>query len=149
MDIWRAVQSNSGRALRIARKRSESKVIQRRSNYDSALQRAHAMALTIGGLREYDAFEGITPESFEAGDLTHYIGKRKVYDNDPLDDLEVEREFWEVATVAVPLVGLEFYLTKHNWEPKDIKDAVAAYDEIIARQKRQEEGENEPTPLTE
>ena len=148
MDIWRAIQSNSGRALRVARKRSESKVIQRRANYDAPLVRAQMMALSIGGMRNYPAFEGITLDSFAQGTLDHYIGNRAVYDKDPMDDLEVEQVFWDVASVAVPLVGLEFYLRKHGWEDADILEAVKAQEKMQESQMRRETVENEEEPLT-
>jgi hypothetical protein len=146
MDIWRAIQSNSGRALRLARQRSEAKVIQRRSNYDDPLRRAHMMAMSIGARREYEAFKGFSEGSFDEGALDHYIGNRPVYGKDPLDDLEVEEKFWTVASLAVPHVGLEFYLREHGWEDERIVDAVAA-SEKLKDERRAEGKEVEPEPL--
>ena len=52
MDIWSSGGDASGRALRVARQRAESKVRQRRVAYDDALVRAQQMAVAIGGMRE-------------------------------------------------------------------------------------------------
>lgn len=92
-DIWTASGDASGRALRIARQRVETKVRQRRPNYDDALVRAQQMAIAIGGLRGYEGFDDFDLESFDRGDLDHSIGPRPVFANDPLDELELrERE---------------------------------------------------------
>lgn len=86
MDIWQAGGDTSGRALRIARQRTETKVNQRRAGYDDALRRAQQMAVAIGGEQGY--FEGFGLNSFEEGNLDHTIDKRPVFATDPLDILE-------------------------------------------------------------
>jgi hypothetical protein len=147
MDVWRAIQTNSGRALRLARQRSEVKVIQRRANYDNALIRAQSMAISIASLRNsegeegYDSFAGFNIDSFKEGKLEHYIGNRSVYGKDPLDDLEIDQKFWEVATIAEPLIGLEYYLQRAQWDEKDIKDAVEAYEK--RKEELKEQAQNE------
>jgi hypothetical protein len=128
MDEQIAVQSNSSRAIRVARQRSEAKVVQRRPNYDNALVRAQQMAITIGGMNGF--FSGFGIDSFSSGQLEHYIGNRPVYGTDPLDELEIEEKFWTVAALAAPLVGLEFFLNQHDWDKKDVVEAVAAYERL-------------------
>lgn len=87
-DIWNAGGETSGRALRIARQRVESRVIARRANYDDPLIRAQQMAMAIGGHRGY--FEGFSLDSYAAGLLAHSIGQRPVFAIDALDKLELE-----------------------------------------------------------
>lgn len=81
----------SGKAIREARRLAETKVNQRRPNYDNALVRAHQMAIAIAGFRGYgDEFGGFNLDSFAAGTLDHTIGRRPVFQVDQLDDLEIK-----------------------------------------------------------
>ena len=120
-DIWNASEATSGRALRTARQRSESKVSERRPAYDDGLVRAHQMAIAIGGFRQYDGYEGFDLTSFESGNLDHRIGKRPVFQSDPLDELEIDKAFWEAANSAKafgipPIV----YLEREGWSEDDL-----------------------------
>lgn len=123
VDMANASGDISGRALRINRSPAEAKVLQRRPNYDNAIVRAHQMALTIGGIRGYAEFTGITKDSFAAGALNHSIGPRPVFNNDPLDKLEEDKEFWTTAKLAkesgVPLVA---FLKNQGWDNEKIKN---------------------------
>lgn len=84
----------SGKAVREARRSTQTKAEQRRANYDDALVRAQQMAVAIGGMRGYEAFAGFDLGSYEAGALDHSIGERPVFAADELDDLEVlEKKF--------------------------------------------------------
>lgn len=122
VDMANASGDISGRALRINRAPAEAKVLQRRPNYDNAIVRAHQMALTIGGMRGYPEFSGITVDSFQNGELNHSIGPRPVFNNDPLDKLEEDKEFWGNAKLAkesgVPLIA---YLKSQGWDEEKIK----------------------------
>ncbi len=106
----------SGRALRINQAPATDKVLQRRPNYDNAIVRAQAMAIAIGGFRGYSGFDGFGLESYQAGDLEHSIGERPVFQKDALDDLEVDKAFWETADAAkragVPLL---VFLEQKGW----------------------------------
>lgn len=51
------------------------------SAYDDGLIRAQKMALSIGGFRGYEGFEGITLDSYAAGDLEHYIRDRAIIED--------------------------------------------------------------------
>jgi hypothetical protein len=123
MDIWSTGKDTSGRALRIARQRVETKVAERRPNYDDALVRAQQMALAIGGFRKYEGFSGFGLESYAKGDLDHNIGERDFFARDELDDIETETAFWTAAEKAsksgVPLV---VFLRRNGWDEEAIKE---------------------------
>ena len=136
-----ALATQSSRAIRVARQKTEAKVIQRRPEYDDALQRANMMAVSIGALRGYDAFTDFSEASFEAGALEHYMGKRQIFGKDPLDDIEIAQKFWEVADLAVPHIGLQYFLEREGWDEEDITIAVAANEKMKAEQQAQESRE--------
>jgi hypothetical protein len=124
-DIHNVQGDISGRALRINRQPAEVKVLQRRAPYDDALVRAQQMALTIAGYRKLEGFQGFDLGSFDAGALDHTIGERPIFAKDPLDDLEIDKVFWEVAVSAknagLPLVA---YLEEQGWAPEKIAKIV-------------------------
>lgn len=128
-----AVQTNSSRAIRVARQKTEAKVIQRRSGYDNALVRGQQMGMSIGGMRGYEGFEKFKDDAFKSGLLDHNVGKRQIFGKDPMDDLEVEEQFWTVASLAVPHIGLAYYLERGGWDEEDIAVAVKANEEIQAK----------------
>lgn len=133
-DIHNITGDISGRALRINRAPIEDKVSQRRPNYDNALVRAQKMALTIGGIRGYDKFKGITLDSFKKGDLDHSIGARPVFAKDPIDDLEVQSAFWLAAAQAKSAgMPLESFLEENGWA----KDKIARVMARIAENRKQ------------
>lgn len=124
MDIWSA-QNTSGRALRTARQRAEIKVKQRRGAYDSAIERAHQMAIAIGGWRGYPGYEGFGLESFDRGALDHSVADRPVFSRDPMDDIEQAAAFWDAAGRAINAgVALEAYLAEMGWDEERIRRAV-------------------------
>jgi len=116
----------SGRALRLNRQPVIDRVLNRRPNYDMALVRAHQMAIAIAGWRGYDdAFAGYNLESYAAGALDHTIGDRPVFAKDPLDDLEVDRVFWESASAAKNAGGMTamvLFFQKQGWSKQQIDD---------------------------
>jgi hypothetical protein len=123
-----ALQSNSSRAIRVARQPTEVKAHETRVNYDDGLVRAHKMAMTIGGLRGYKGFDKFGEQAFADGTEDHSIGKRSVFAKDPIDDLEYQTDFWKMAAMAVPVVGLRFVLEKAQWDQDDIEKAVAEWE---------------------
>jgi hypothetical protein len=126
VDMWRAIQTNSGRALRLARQPAESKVGQRRPNYDDGLVRAQQMAIAIAGYRGLEGFGGFGLDSYRVGDLEHRIGKRSVFAHDPLDDLEIEKSFWSTAEQANKAgVRTDAWLRKQGWSEEAIKALFA------------------------
>lgn len=119
-DNLRSSGTVSGAALRVARQPAETKVSQRRANYDNVLVRAQQMALSIGGFRGY--FPGIGLDSFTQGSLDHNIGPRPVFYTDPLEKLQEESEFWKAAQLVVQAGGnLAGWLEKEGWT----KEAIA------------------------
>jgi hypothetical protein len=128
LDLRNQTGDISGRALRLNRQPTENKVAQRRSGYDDAMVKLNQMAVAIGGYRQYDeAFSGFDLTSYDKGALDHSIGDRPVFAKDPLDDLEVEKMFWEVANGAksagLPLV---IYLERQGWTKEQINQLVAS-----------------------
>ena len=112
----------SGRALRINRQPAEIKVQQRRPNYDDALVRAQQMAVAIAGFRGLDGFAGFNLDSYDKGDLDHSIGQRPVFASDPMDDLELDRAFWDMAVVAKNAgYDLDLLMKRRGWSEEDIK----------------------------
>lgn len=130
MDIWGKSGSDSGqsgKALRTARQRTESKGQTRRGTYDNAMVRIHQMGVAIGGFREYDGFDGFNLESFEEGDLDHSIGERPFFAADPLDELEIEKAFWAAANEAESAgMPLELWLKRQGWDDKEIAEIAAS-----------------------
>ena len=125
----------SGKALRVARQATTNKADDLlRPRYDTALVTAHKMALSIGGHRNYEGYDGINLDSFGKGELDHSIGSRPVFDSDPADELELEGKFWDNAAKAKGVgVDLPIYLKRHGWSEEDINDVVAgeAYQAIL------------------
>lgn len=122
-DIHNVSGDISGRALRINRGPAETKVLQRRPNYDDALMRAQQMAVAIGGFRKYEKFTGFDLDSYGSGKLDHQIGDRPVFEKDPTEDLERDGQFWKVAEQAKtfgvpPLV----YLKMQGWDKTKIAE---------------------------
>ncbi len=123
----------SGRALRLLRQDAEDKVNERRPLYDDSHVRAVQMAVSIAGMRGYKQFGGFNLDSYQKGDLDFTIGKRPVFTKDPLEDLETESMFWDVATKAKNNgMSVPLYLEKHGWEQDDI-DAFTGSPEYQAR----------------
>jgi len=120
LDIW-GTGDPSGRAMRIARQRATTKLLQRRDSYDNALMRAHQMAIAIGGERGYPGYSGFGLDSFAAGDLNHAIGQRPVFSDDPLDAEEIEAAFYANVERAVKLgMNIRAYLADHGWDEERI-----------------------------
>lgn len=123
MDIANASGDISGRALRYNRAPAVAKVVQRRPNYDNALVRAQMMSVAIGGMRGYENFGSFDLDGFASGKLEHSIGERPVFENDPIDDLEEDKLFWENADLAKKAgVPLEIYLKRKGWSPEEIAE---------------------------
>lgn len=112
----------SGEALRVARKPAETKVGQRRANYDAGLVKLNQMAVSIGGMRSYFPF---SLDSYEAGALDHHIGERPVFRSDKIDDLQEEQLFWQAAKAAVDAgFSLTAWLKRQDWTDKEIAELI-------------------------
>ena len=123
MDIWSAKGGDvSGRAMRQARQRIETKVVEIRPNYDDPLVRIQQMGVAIGGFHNYDKFSGFDLESYDKGELDHTIGEREIFAKDPLDDIELEDAFWKAAKSASDAgIPLLIWLERQGWTKEEIK----------------------------
>jgi len=141
-EITRAGGDASGTALRIARKPAETKVVQRRANYDDPFVRVQQMALSIGGYR--GIFPGINLDTFGAGGLDHTIGARPVFQTDEVEENEISRTFWEAAKAAKSAgLNLLIYLRRAGWSEEDLAEVRSDLEAEDARndfetQQRQE-----------
>lgn len=130
-DTLRVGGEVSGRALRVARQPAETKVLQRRANYDDALKRALQMALTIGGVRGY--FPGISLDSYEGGALDFEFGDRPVFAADVMEDYEEAKSFWGAAEQAKKAgLPLAFFLKRMGWSEEELEE-LANSPEMQAR----------------
>jgi len=142
MDIWTVGGYTTGKALRTARQRVERKVIQRRPTYDSALMRAHQMAIGIGGWRNYPGYDGFNLESYEKKDLEHYIpATRSIFKTDQLDQIEIKQSFWTVVMDAEvnKHVPMEMVLEDLGWPKSKIVEYMSKRVEEVPDE---ESGEN-------
>ena len=132
-DVHTASGDASGRALRTARQPVVSKVIQRRANYDSGLVAAQQMAVAIGGFRRYDGYEGFGLDSYAQGALDHRIVKRPVFEEDPLDKIEIDTAFWKAAEQASKAgLSLEAYLREVGWTDERIAELEIEEPEVAS-----------------
>jgi len=95
----------SGTAVRYRQAEAENKVQERRGGYDNALVRAQQMAVSIGGYRGYDGYEGFGLDSYASGKLDHSIAKRPVFARDIQDDLAVDKARAEVVQILTNAGG--------------------------------------------
>lgn len=130
-DSLRSLGDISGLALRIARQPAETKVLQRRVNYDDGLKRLLQMAVSIGSLR--DLFVGFNLDSYKSGALEFEFGERSVFAIDILEKHEEDKAFWEAAKMAkeagMPLLA---YLEHVGWS-KEALEKLRNNPEMLAR----------------
>jgi hypothetical protein len=110
-------------AIREARKPAETKVRERRVEYDDGFARACKMGLTMGGLAGYDKYTEFNEGSYDAGELDFTVGDRPVFATGEAERLE------EQAARA----RLQKELTDAGW-PLDEAAVEAGYHaETVAR----------------
>jgi hypothetical protein len=132
MDIW-GNGDTSGRALKVARQRVESKIQERRPGYDAGLVRVQQYALAIAALRGYPDAAGLPADPDDPG-LAHEVAHRPVFSPDPLDDIDEGKAFWEMAGAATKAgMPLELLLEREGWDPEDIAKVVAAKAQATAQ----------------
>lgn len=120
--LMNEVGDTSGRALRVARQATETKVQERRTGYDEGLALAQKMALAIGSIRGYEGYEGLDADDPDSPSIDHSIAHRPVFAPDPLDDIEEAQSFWTMAATAVQAgAPLEVILEREGWPAADIK----------------------------
>ena len=142
-DALRVSGDVSGKTLRIARQPAETKVLQRRANYDEQLKRATQMALTIGGLQ--GLFGGISLDSYESGALDFEFGDRPVFAADQMEDYEEQKAFWLAASEAKKAgLPLTIFLKRMGWSEDELEELENS-PEMQARQNMLENlGEGAP-----
>lgn len=120
--LMNEVGDTSGRALRVARQATETKVQERRTGYDEGLVLAQKMALAIGSIRGYEGYQGLDADDPDSPSIDHAIAHRPVFAPDPLDDTEDGKAFWEMVGTAVQAgAPLEVILEREGWPAADIK----------------------------
>ncbi len=67
--------------------------------YDDGLVRAQKMAVTIGGLRRYKGFESFNLDSYDNGDLEHFINERPIVS----DEISKEQKLQTLQSAQAPL----------------------------------------------
>lgn len=118
----------SGRALRIAQMPAETRVAERRGVYDNALKTGLQMAMSIGGFR--GIYSGIDLNSYRQGKLDFKISEREIFKVDPMDQSEINKEFWEAAKMAVDAgVSLPGYLEHAGYTEEDISTLLSGNQE--------------------
>jgi hypothetical protein len=132
-ELIRASGDANAKALREARKPAESKVRQRRVQYDIALTRAFQGCLAIGGWRasqgpmtpDLAAYAGFGFESFDRGDLDLRIGTRPVFGTTPEDKAESDTTIaGQVRAWVDAGVPLDLALRRAGWDEADIATVV-------------------------
>jgi hypothetical protein len=83
------------------RARVESKVIERRINYDTGMIAADQMAIAIGGFRGYEGYRGFDLDSYGSGKLDHSISDRPVFPESENEKMEKKIKIWQVAADMV------------------------------------------------
>lgn len=124
----------SGEARKVAREKVEATVVQRRSGYDDAMVRANQMFLSVGGMKGYPGFGGITAESYSRGELDHSIGPRPVF---AIDREARLRESLARAQVLKTLtdagVSRESAMRQAGWSDEEIAAEVKAKEQEESR----------------
>ncbi len=93
--------------------------VEAQGTYDDGLIRAQKMAISIGGFRGYDGFQGYNLNSYDAGDLEHYIQDRPVID----DQLSKEQKLMALQAAGAS-IGL--ILSELGYDQQTIDLEVAA-----------------------
>lgn len=114
----------SGRAIRFMLTPAIDRVLEARGNAESALIRAHQMALTIGA--NTGLFKNIG--SYDAGDFAHSFADRDVI---PCDEQEEAQSLLQRAQAAAQVADLlapadRLRIIFPEWSAQDIEAAVAA-----------------------
>jgi hypothetical protein len=84
--------------IRAARARVESKVIERRTNYDSGLVRGIQMTIAIGGARKYPGYGPFDLSSYKNGLLDFSIGERPVFAETATEKMNKKTTMWTTAS---------------------------------------------------
>ena len=92
-----------------------------RGNYDTGMVQAQQMALAIGGMRNYDGYQGFGLQSLEDGSLDHQVAQRPVI-NDSLGLGEQLNVTLQGMSSNAPKI---FYI-KAGWSDSEAKEFVTS-----------------------
>jgi hypothetical protein len=113
-----------------ARSRVESKVIERRANYNRGIVRANQMLIAISGYRGYDGFDGFNLDSFSAGKLDHSVSPRPVFPETEAQALDRKIKIWtaaaDVSQKTQNMIPAETVLKDLGMTDEEIKDMPTA-----------------------
>lgn len=96
-----------------------------RGQYDGTLVKAQQMAIAIGGYRRYEGFTAYNLESYENGDLEHFVGNRAVVPD--------ELSLLDKVNVLNGLGGTKKLVLQALGYPDDVIDELMGEDEQRAR----------------
>jgi len=100
-------------------------------NYDDGYIRAQKMAVSIGGFRGYDGFQGFDLDSYDRGDLEFYVKERDVV-GDSLSKNERIQAFVSAGSAPLPV-------QRRIYEELDVDAAII--DEMLDEQEQQQEAQ--------
>lgn len=141
----------SGVAVRSMFGDAVDKFIEAQGNYDDGLIRAQQMAVSIGGFRKYAGFQSYTLDSYDRGDLTHYIETRPVFE----DQLTIQERLGFLVQTGAPAKGIwqELQIPEETidaWEKEkqDNQDAMEARMQgDITRRANMPDAQDEEAPV--
>ena len=135
----------SGRALRFILMDALDRVLEARGNGESAIVRAHQMALTIGSNLNLLTVNG----TYEGGDFEHTIAEREVFSP---DEFEVAQTFQTYTSGGMPMLAAARLSGLSEEQIEDIETEQATEQErnaemadaaIAAAQRRFDQGQGE------
>lgn len=86
--------------------------------YDDGLIRAQKMGVTIGGMRGYEGFRGFSLDSYQRGDLDHFINERPII-QDQLSKLE------KMQTLQAVQAPIWLVLRELDYDEEVIEEVIA------------------------
>ncbi len=96
-----------------------------RGQYDGTLVKAQQMAIAIGGYRRYEGFTAYSLDSYENGDLEHFVGNRAVVPD--------ELSLLDKVNVLNGLGGTKKLVLQALGYPDDVIEEIVGADEARAR----------------
>jgi hypothetical protein len=124
----------SGTALQLIRKPAETKVNERRAEYDGPLAKLQELALVIGGIRGYPGYAPASMSDYGSGRFRHSIGKRSVFGVDATDRIaEDTAEAGSIKAWTDAGLPLEVALRQAGWSAVDIEEVKTLKDAASAK----------------
>jgi hypothetical protein len=112
--------------LLAARAQLESKVMDRRINYDNGEVRSNQMAIAIGGMRGYEGYDGYSLESYLAGQLDHDVSERDVFSKNQAQHWADKKMFWDTVSSVMQstqgVIPFESIARDFGWTDEQLED---------------------------